>query len=60
MDGTKQKIKGKGEEAVGAAREKMGELTGNEEQQVKGRVQKTKGKARSGIADTARKVKKAA
>ncbi|MGB4861338.1 MAG: CsbD family protein [Tepidiformaceae bacterium] len=42
-------IKGKANEAVGAARKKAGEMTGNEEMEAKGAAQETKGEAQQAL-----------
>jgi uncharacterized protein YjbJ (UPF0337 family) len=45
----KDKLKGKTNEAVGATRQKAGEMTGNEEMESKGAAQETKGKAQGAM-----------
>jgi uncharacterized protein YjbJ (UPF0337 family) len=47
---TVDKAKGKMNEAVGAARAKAGDMTGNEEMEAKGRGQQLKGKAQGAAA----------
>ncbi len=49
----KDKIEGKGKEAMGSAREKAGHTMGNDEMEAKGAAQKTEGK----VQGTAGKVK---
>jgi len=44
MSGKKDKLKGKANETAGAARKKVGEVTGNEELRSKGATQQAKGK----------------
>lgn len=48
-NGDKEKIQGKSKEAMGSAREKTGEMIGNEEMQAKGAGQKTEGKSQNAI-----------
>lgn len=45
---------------IGKAKEKVGELTGNREEQGKGKVQETKGKGQQTVSKAKEKVKKAA
>ena len=66
-DETKNKAKGKGNQAMGGIREKAGEATGNEEmeskgrgQQMKGDSQETLGKAQGAMKDAAGAAKDAA
>ncbi len=66
-DETENKAKGKGNQAVGAAREKVGDVTGNDEMKAKGRSQhmkgdsqETLGKAEGAVKDAAGAVKDAA
>ena len=57
---TSDKIKGKGKEITGAGKEKLGEVTGDEQLQAEGRTQKTDGKVQSvvgGIKDKAKEIK---
>ena len=44
-DSIANKLKGKANQAVGAAREKAGDLVGNESMEAKGRAQHAKGDA---------------
>jgi uncharacterized protein YjbJ (UPF0337 family) len=48
---------GKTDKAKGRAKKATGELTGNQSLKEKGRVDSAKGKAKSGIDKTAKKVK---
>ena len=45
----KDKLKGKTNEAVGATRQKAGEMTGNEDMEAKGAAQEMKGKAQGAM-----------
>jgi len=45
MSGSSDKIKGLANEAVGNIKQGVGKATGNEELQVKGKVQENKGEA---------------
>ena len=45
MSGTSDKIKGVANEAVGNIKQGVGKVTGNEELQVKGKVQEKEGEA---------------
>jgi uncharacterized protein YjbJ (UPF0337 family) len=49
MSGTSDKIKGLANEAVGNIKQGVGKATGNEELQVKGKVQENKGEAQQGV-----------
>ena len=56
----KDKMKGKGKEAMGATREQAGRLTGNDELEAKGAAQKNEGKVQDAVGDvkdSARKLK---
>ncbi len=53
----KQERRGKAKEIEGEIREKVGKLTGNKKEQIKGRIQQTMGRADSGIAKLRRKAK---
>ena len=50
-DSTKNKIKGNVNQAVGATREKAGDLTGNEELEAKGAAQHAKGDAQEAVGN---------
>lgn len=50
-----QETKGIRERIKGRSREETGKLTGNKSEQVKGKIENTKGKARQKIARAARK-----
>ena len=50
------KIKGKANEMVGAARRKTGDVTGNEEMEAKGAAQQGKGKAQGALGEAKDKV----
>jgi len=54
------KLKGKTNEMVGAARQKTGELTGNEKMEGRGAGQRVKGKAQQALGDVKDEVKEAA
>jgi uncharacterized protein YjbJ (UPF0337 family) len=56
MAGTKDQIKGKANEAVGAARKKTGQATGNQKMEAKGSVQQVKGKAQGIVGKAKRKL----
>lgn len=45
MSGTSDKIKGLANEAIGNVKQGVGKVTGNEELQVKGKIQEKKGEA---------------
>ena len=53
---TSPKVKGKTNEAVGAARRKAGDVTGNESMEAKGAAQQAKGKAQQAYGDAKKKV----
>ncbi len=53
-------IKGKTNELVGGAREKAGEMTGNDEMEAKGTAQKAKGNAQQAVEKGKDAAKKAA
>lgn len=44
MDGEKDKLKGKGNEMIGNAKDEMGHATGNEDMHAEGHTQELKGK----------------
>lgn len=50
-----EKIKSKGNEYAGRAREKVGDMTDNEEMQSEGATQETKGKAQGAWGDVKEK-----
>lgn len=56
MAGAKDQIKGKANEAVGAARKNAGRLVGNEKMEAKGAVQQMKGKAQGIVGKAKRKL----
>jgi uncharacterized protein YjbJ (UPF0337 family) len=55
----KNEVAGKTEQAKGAVKQKVGELTGNEDLEVSGTVDKVKGKARETVGTAQRKVDEA-
>ncbi len=56
MAGAKDQIKGKANEAVGAARKKTGQVIGDEEMETEGAVQQLKGKAQGIVGKVKRKL----
>ena len=52
----KDTVKGKTNEAVGAARRKTGEMTGNEKMEAKGAGQEAKGKTQGAVGTVKDKV----
>ncbi len=57
---TSDKIKGKSKEVIGAGKEKLGEITGDEQLQAEGRSQKTEGKVQKAVGrvkDKAKEIK---
>ncbi len=46
---TSDKIKGKGKEVIGAGKEKLGEMTGDERLQAEGRSQNVEGKVQKAV-----------
>lgn len=46
----RDRVEGKGKEAMGGARETAGDVTGNRERQARGAAQRTEGKAQGGLA----------
>ena len=46
---TRDRMEGKGKEALGSARSTAGDLTGNREMQAQGTAQRTEGKAQGGL-----------
>jgi len=54
----KKQIKGRYEEAKGKVKEVAGHVTGNEELEVEGRLQKDAGKVQAGIGDVEAEIKK--
>lgn len=53
----KEQFKGRFEEAKGAVKEATGKMTGNEELEIKGQVQKQAGKVQAGVGDVEEEVK---
>lgn len=56
MSEEREKLEGKGQEAMGVGREKVGEMTGDERMEAEGRGDQTEGKAKqmaAGIKDKA-------
>ncbi|WP_296250127.1 CsbD family protein [Pseudomonas sp. UBA4194] len=58
MSGTKDKVKGVANEAVGNIKQGVGKVTGNDELQAKGVVQEKKGEAQQVKGDVKDAVKK--
>jgi uncharacterized protein YjbJ (UPF0337 family) len=56
----KDQVKGKATDIAGKAQEKLGDITGSEEQQAKGLAKQVKGKAQKGFGDAKEAVKDAA
>ena len=56
MAGAKDQIKGKANEAAGAARKKTGQVIGDEEMETEGAVQQLKGKAQGIVGKVKRKL----
>lgn len=52
------RIKGKGKEVIGAGKQKLGEMTGDEELQADGRSQETEGKLQGAVGRVKAKAKK--
>lgn len=50
-ESTKDKAEGKKDQAIGAVKEKTGQLTGNEDLEARGTVQKTAGKVQDKVGD---------
>ncbi len=48
----KHVIEGKAKQAMGAAKQKVGEITGNDELRVKGAAQRAEGKVQEGVGKT--------
>ena len=59
MGATTDKIKGATNEAIGKAKQGIGEATGSERLQGEGLVQEVKGKAQKGIGDAKEAAKEA-
>jgi uncharacterized protein YjbJ (UPF0337 family) len=59
MSSTTDKIKGATNEAIGKAKQGIGEATGSDRLQGEGVVQEVKGKAQKGIADAKEAAKEA-
>lgn len=55
-----EKIEGRTDQAVGAAKEDLGKTTGNEGLEREGRAQQAEGEIREGVADAERAVDNAA
>jgi uncharacterized protein YjbJ (UPF0337 family) len=55
----KDQVKGKATDIAGKAQEKLGDITGSEEQQAKGLAKQVKGKAQKGFGDAKDAVKDA-
>jgi uncharacterized protein YjbJ (UPF0337 family) len=53
----KEQVKGRYEEAKGTVKEFTGKMFGNEELELKGKMQKTAGKARAGVGDVGEEIK---
>jgi len=51
----KDKVQGKAKEAMGATREKAGDVTGNEKMEAKGASQKAEGKGQGFVGDVKEK-----
>ncbi|MGY3696298.1 uncharacterized protein YjbJ (UPF0337 family) [Bradyrhizobium sp. USDA 3240] len=51
MGSTTDKIKGTANEAMGKAKQKIGEATGSEEMQGEGAIQEAKGKGQKALGD---------
>jgi uncharacterized protein YjbJ (UPF0337 family) len=56
MAGTKDTVKGKANEAVGAARRRVGKATGDEDMEAQGAGQELKGKAQGVVGKLKRKL----
>lgn len=56
----REKLEGKGQEAMGVGREKIGELTGNERMEAEGEREQDEGKARQMAAGVKGKLEDAA
>lgn len=54
----KEQIKGRYDEAKGKVKEVAGHVVGNDELEVKGKLQKDAGKAQAGVGDVEAKIKK--
>ncbi len=50
-ESTKDKAEGKKDQVIGAVKEKAGQLTGNEDLEARGAVQKTAGKVQDKVGD---------
>ncbi|NBC46779.1 MAG: CsbD family protein [Gammaproteobacteria bacterium] len=53
----KKQVKGHYEEAKGTVKEATGKMTGNEELELKGKIQKEAGKAQAVVGDVEQEVK---
>jgi uncharacterized protein YjbJ (UPF0337 family) len=56
MDHHDDKLKGKGNEMMGGAKEKLGDMTDNERMEAEGQQQKFKGKAQGAVGDAKEKL----
>lgn len=56
----REKIEGKGQEAMGGVREKVGEMTGNERMEAEGKDDQAEGKGKQMAADIKGKAEDAA
>lgn len=54
----KKQIKGRYEEVKGKVKEVAGHVTGDEELEVEGKLQKEAGKIQAGVGDTVEKIEK--
>ena len=59
MSATTDKVKGAANEAVGKAKEKIGEATGNERLEGEGTIQEVKGKGQQALGDAKQATKDA-
>jgi uncharacterized protein YjbJ (UPF0337 family) len=55
----KEQVKGRYEEAKGTVKEVAGKMVGNEELEIKGKIQKEAGKVRAGVGDVVEDIKDA-
>ena len=56
----KDQVKGTAKDTAGKVQQEVGELTGSEEQQIKGLAKQGEGKAQKGVGDAKEAVKDAA
>ncbi len=54
----KKQVEGRYEEAKGKVKEVAGHVTGNDELELEGKIQKDAGKVQAGIGDVEAKIKK--